>query len=221
MTMPVLKQFALALLLVQISWTQVAERANKDYHTAEGRKRLIGLLSDPDRPKRLEADKLVSALGLTDGAVVVDLGTGAGILLPFLSKAVGPSGRVVAEDIIADFLEKARERVAEQKLTNVEFIQGDEKNPSLPEASADVVLAVDSYHHFDYPGEMLTAIRKALRESGKLVIIDYYKKFFQDPDHIRIEKDDVVKEVEVNGFRLVTNEEHIPNSQYRLVFEKR
>ena len=216
-----MKHFVLALVFMQVSWTQVAERANRDYHTQEGRQRLINTLSDPGRAKRLEADKLVSSLGLTEGAVVVDLGTGTGVLLPFLSKVVGPSGKVVAEDIIPEFLAKARELAGEQKLTNVEFIEGDEKNPHLAEDSADVVLAVDSYHHFNYPGEMLTALRKALRERGKLVIIDYYKKSFQDPDHIRIEKEDVVKEVEINGFRLVTNEEHVPNSQYRLVFEKR
>lgn len=215
-----MKHLFVALLLAQAAWAQVAEHANKDYHTPEGRQRLIGMLSAPDRPERLAADKLMTSLSLKPGDTVVDLGTGAGILLPYLSKAVGPSGKVLAEDIIPDFLDKARELAKEKQLTNVEFIQGGERDPHLPENSVDLILAVDSYHHFNYPEEMLAAMRKSLRKGGRLVVVDYYKANFRDPEHIRIEKAEVVKEISANGFRPLSNEEHVPNTQYRLVFEK-
>jgi hypothetical protein len=40
-------------------------------------------------------------------------------------------------------------------------------------------------------------------------------------EHIRLDRDDVAFEVESNGFRLVSKSDHIPNSQYMLVFEKK
>lgn len=212
---------ALVLLAVPAAWTQVARHANQDLHSEEGRRRLIEMLGAPDRADRLAADKLVAALNLRRGATVVDLGTGAGVLLPFLSQAVGPEGRVIAQDIIQEFLDKAAELARARGLTNVEFLLGTERDPRLEAASADLILAVDSYHHFDYPEQMLAGIRRALRDGGRFVVVDYYQKSFRDPAHIRLEKGDVIREIKANGFRLLSNEEHIPGSQYRLVFGKR
>ena len=39
-----------------------------------------------------------------------------------------------------------------------------------------MVLALDVYHHFDYPEKMLAAIHKALKPDGRLVIVEYYKR---------------------------------------------
>jgi ubiquinone/menaquinone biosynthesis C-methylase UbiE len=216
-----MKRLIIAFLLIPAAWSQVAQHANQDLHTAEGRQRLIQMLSSPDRAKRIGADKLVTSLNLFPGATVVDLGAGAGVLLPYLSEAVGPTGRVVAQDIIDEFLLKAAELARAKRLTNVEFLLGTAKDPKLEGNSANLILAVDSYHHFDYPEAMLAGIRNALRPGGKFVVVDYYKARFRDPEHIRLEKADVIKEIEANGFRLLTNEEHIPEEQYRLVFEKR
>lgn len=218
-----MRRWALALILIlaPAAGSQVARHANQDLHSEEGRRRLLQMLGAPDRADRLAADKLIAALNLRPGATVVDLGTGAGVLVPFLSRAVGPQGRVIAQDIIQEFLDKAAELARARGLGNVEFRLGSEKDPRLEPDSADLILAVDSYHHFDYPEEMLAGIRRALRDGGRFVVVDYYRRSFRDPAHIRLEKEDVVREIEANGFRLVSNEEHIPDSQYRLVFEKR
>jgi predicted methyltransferase len=46
----------------------------------------------------------------------------------------------------------------------------------------------------------------------------------RDPEfvfkHIRLDRDDVIREVEANGFKLVSKREHIPDSQYLVIFEK-
>ena len=38
--------------------------------------------------------------------------------------------------------------------------------------------------------------------------------------HIRLNKPDVIKEIEANHFRLVSEREHVPGSQYMLILEK-
>jgi len=213
-----MKRLLLSLLAVSAAWAQVATEANRVYESAEGRHRMIETLASPERPTELQAEKIVADLKLAPGSTVVDLGTGAGMLLPFLSRAVGTDGKVIAQDIYGDFLDAAREAAGRKDLANVEFLLGDERNPRLPEAAADLVIAVDAYHHFSYPAEMLAGIRRALRPGGRLVIVDYYQNGFHDPDHIRLDKLDVVREIASNGFRLLSNNEHVPGVQYNLEF---
>src|SRR5215469_18969620 len=78
---------------------QVASEANARYQTADGRKAVAAGLEAPDREQRQKPQDLVRAMGLRPGMTVVDVGTGVGYMLPFLSRAVGVVGRVIAEDI--------------------------------------------------------------------------------------------------------------------------
>ena len=204
---------------------QVAKEANSRYQTHEGREAVAKLLSAADRDSRQKPKELVDAMELRPGMVVADVGTGVGYMLPFLSKAVGPSGQVLAEDIFDDFLKAATDKAQKEKLTNVSFIKGTETSPNLPESSIDVILALDSYHHYDYPEKMLAGFHKGLRSGGRLIIVDFYKRPGAMPNgqamtHIRLDEADVVKEIQARGFRLLSKREHIPGSQYMLVFEK-
>ena len=72
---------------------------------------------------------------------------------------------------------------------------------------------------------MLAAIHKALKPNGKLVIVEYYKTPAAMPNgdavnHIRLNKPDVIKEIEANRLRLVSEREQIQDSQYMLILEK-
>jgi len=204
---------------------QVATQANSTYQTEQGRKSVAAGLADPDRDERQKPRELVEAMGLARGMTVADVGTGIGYMLPFLSRAVGRQGHVYAEDIFDDFLASAKQRAENQNLQNITFVKGSETDPSLPEAGLDEVLVLDVYHHFDYPEKMLASIHKALKPGGKLVIVEYYKTPEAMPNgramtHIRLNKPDVVKEIEVNHFHLVSEREHVPGSQYMLILEK-
>ncbi|MCP5115601.1 MAG: class I SAM-dependent methyltransferase [bacterium] len=206
------------ILFVLPAISQVAADANKNYSSVEGRERMVKVLSSPGRAKRLNPENLVQSLNLKPGATVADLGTGAGFLLPYLAKAVGPAGKIIAVDIHDDFLDAARKTAAEAQLTNISFQLSTERDPQLDPGAADLIIAVDAYHHFNYPEQMLAGIRRALSPNGRFVIVDYYKDGFRDPDHIRLDKDDAIKEITANGFRLTANHEHIPDEQYRIEF---
>jgi ubiquinone/menaquinone biosynthesis C-methylase UbiE len=224
-----MKPFLIAILLGGALHAQVAVEANTGYRTPEQRTGIAAVLTRPERDAQQRPEELVAAMQVKPGMTVADIGTGVGYMLPYLSRAVGPSGRVLAEDIFDDFLARARQKAAAEKLANVEFVLGSERDPKLPASSVDVALALDSYHHYDYPAEMLGGIRRALKPGGRLVIADFYRRKgamgANRPDdfplkHIRLDLDGVIKEVEAHGFKLVSTRDHIPNSQYMATFEK-
>jgi ubiquinone/menaquinone biosynthesis C-methylase UbiE len=217
--------FLAGLVLAATLTGQVAGPANSGYQTEQQRKGVASGLADPARDAKQKPGELIRTMGLRPGMTVADVGTGIGYMLPFLSRRVAPGGRVIAEDIFDDFLASARQRAEKQKLENVTFVKGTETDPNLPEAAVDIVLALDVYHHFDYPEKMLAAIHKSLKPGGKLVVVEYYKR--QEAmaggralTHIRLDMPDVIKEIEANHFHLIAEKEHIPDSQYLLILRK-
>jgi predicted methyltransferase len=206
-------------------YAQVATDANQRYQTPQGRAAIAAGLGSSSRDATERPQELTDAMGLKPGMTVADIGTGVGYMLPYLSRAVGGSGHVLAEDIFDDFLDAAQRRAADDKLGNVTFVKGTETDPRLAADSVDVVLALDSYHHYNYPEKMLAGFRRGLRAGGRLIVVEYYKRPGAMPGgdavkHIRLDEPELVQEVERNGFRKVSEHEHIKGSQYMVVFEK-
>ncbi len=87
---------------------------------------------------------------------------------------------------------------------------------------------LDAYNHFNHPEAMLREIRDSLVSEGRLYIVDDYKRENaigpgsgdRALQHIRLDKDDAIKEVTENGFRYISAHDHIPASQYMAIFEK-
>jgi ubiquinone/menaquinone biosynthesis C-methylase UbiE len=216
-----MRRFALSLMIAlaaQLAWTQVATKANENYKTKDGRDGVAKTLDNPNRDKSQKPEEIIAALDLKPGMSVADIGTGTGYMLPFLSRAVGPKGYVLGEDIAEDFLDRARARITSENLANVKVRLGTETDPKLP-SGLDVELVLDVYHHFDFPDKMLANLALGLKAGGRLVIVDFYKK--DRADHIRLEREDVIKEIESNGFRLTDKRDKIGNNQYMLTFVKR
>src|SRR5580704_12031165 len=226
----IISQFLASLFLLGTAVAaQVADKANEGYKTHEGRENVAKGLGDPTREERQRPRDIVDAMDLKPGGTVADVGTGVGFMLPYLSHAVGDTGHVIGEDIQKDFLDQAKMKAQLSRLSNVQFVLGTDRDPNLPADTLEAVLALDVYHHFDYPQAMLQHIHDSLLSDGKLVIVEYFKRPGampgSDPDravqHIRLDQDDLIKEVEANGFRLVSKHDLVPKSQYIAVFAKK
>jgi ubiquinone/menaquinone biosynthesis C-methylase UbiE len=117
-------------------------------------------------------DDIIAALALTAGSNVADVGAGDGFFTARLARAVGPEGRVLAVDIDQKMLERLKQLVEKDKLSNVDVVGGESNDPQLPANSLDAVLIVNAYHEMAEHAAILEHIRKALRASGRLVIVE-------------------------------------------------
>ena len=74
----------------------------------------------------------------------------------------------------------------------------------------------------NYPADMLASLRASLKPDGRLAVVEYHRH----PDamdggamqHIRLDADDAIKEIEASGFRLVYRGEHKPALQWVAIF---
>jgi len=161
-------------------------------------------LEPADRDEWQQPAALLAAIGVPVGARVADVGTGSGYFLPYLSRAVGPSGAVTAEDIRADFLEFVRARAAREQLDNVEARRGTADDPRLEPGAYDLILFVDTYHHVVDRPVFLAHLARALRPGGRLVIVDFREGTLPvgpPPEH-KIALADVEREVRAAGFAI-------------------
>ena len=179
-----------------------------------------------ERPGREVYDKryaIVDAAGVRPGMAVADIGAGTGLFTRLFAERLGHDGRVYAVDISRSFIENILRTAQAQGLNNVEGVVNSEKNVSLPPASIDLAFLVDTYHHFEYPVSMLSSIYQALREGGRMIVID----FRRDPHyssrwvmgHVRAGKATVIDEITRAGFRLV-DDKPLLRTNYYLVFSK-
>lgn len=131
------------------------------------------VFDDPARDAWQRPGDVVAAMKITGGATVVDLGAGTGYFLPYLSKAVGPKGKVVALDVEPTMVEHMKKRAGDAGLANVEARVVAKDDPGLAAASVDHVLVVDTWHHLDQRVSYASKLAKALRPGGTVVVVDF------------------------------------------------
>jgi SAM-dependent methyltransferase len=179
-------------------------------------------LSRPERVEEEEPDRALDVLKIPKGAVVADVGAGSGYMTVKLSKRVGPTGKVYANDIQPEMLRLLGLRLKADKITNVTLVQGEVDNPRLPAATLDLELLVDVYHEFSAPQTMLKQLREALKPTGRLVLLEYRKEDPSipiRPEH-KMSVAEAKLELEAEGFSLSQVNESLPR-QHILVFTKR
>ncbi len=148
--------------------------------------------------------EIVENLQLAKGDVVADIGTGTGLFVEPMSKAVGSGGWVYAQDIAPKFVQRVGQLAKLKGLDNVTPVLGDEDDVMLQPNSIDVAFICDVYHHFEFPEKSLASLYAAVKPGGQLVVIDFERIPGTSREwvlnHVRAGKDVFRKEIEGAGF---------------------
>ena len=174
-----------------------------------------------ERKSRIDEENpnlAVDLLQLRKNMLVADLGAGTGY---FTSKMAPKCSVVYAVDIQQEMLDLNENQMIKKGIKNVKFILGSNNQTGLPQNTLDLVLLVDVYHELENPYEIMSDIKLALNDSGKVVLLEYRKEDLNvpiKPLH-KMSIDQVIKEMNFIGLKLHMNIQKLPR-QHMLIFSK-
>jgi len=119
-------------------------------------------------PERLSClGKIIKELGIKAGDRVLDIGSGTGVLVPFLIAELGNEGTVVALDFSLEMLVQAQ---AKDFPAIVGFAQADVLDIPLANNSVDLAICNSAFPHFSDKAKALKEIARVLGDNGRLAI---------------------------------------------------
>jgi arsenite methyltransferase len=182
-------------------------------------KAYIASLEDPQRDAYQKPHDVVMALDLKEGETVADIGAGAGYFAWRFTHHVGDKGKVYAVDINPDMILYMNRRFQDMQLKNICTILAAPDDPFLRDASIDRLFFCDTWHHIQNQAQYLTLMKKVLKPGGQVIMIEFQKKDLPlgPPPEMKIAREDLVRQMETNGFKLAKEHTFLPY-QYFLIF---
>ena len=147
-----------------------------------------------------EAEDVMDSADVRPGMTVADIGAGDGYYTIRLATRVGAGGRVLAQDIMPEVIERLADRVTRERLDNVSVKLGAVDDPRLPADSFDRVFLVHMYHEIGEPYAFLWRLRPALRAGGQVLVVDGDRPIADHGTPFRL----LVCEFEAVGYKLLS-----------------
>ena len=116
---------------------------------------------------RKRVSELVVAFGIKKGATVLDVGTGSGILHPYLLEAVGKSRHVFAFDYSFKMLRKAKQKPSK---SNLFCFQASAMAVPLPHNLFDYIICFAAFPHFANQIKALQEIARVAKKGAEVFI---------------------------------------------------
>ncbi len=177
-------------------------------------------VSNPERPesdRQRDADRrpaeVLAFFGIEPGMKVGDLMAGTGYYSEILSRAVGPTGAVYAQNnkfVVERFVDKPlTERLARPGFDNITRLDRELESPGLP-AGLDAAIMIRFYHDMYWQKSdrkaFIKAVFDALKPGGIFGIVDHHAPEGTGADHVldlhRVDAELVKKEILAAGFVL-------------------
>ncbi|MGE5676591.1 MAG: class I SAM-dependent methyltransferase [Pseudomonadota bacterium] len=195
----------------------------KHMHNSKEMQRLSRKIDALDKPERIKAfppEELLQMLPIKKSDSVLDLGAGTGYLT--IPAARMTDGSVYALDIDPGMLEVISAKAQSEGISNIQLLEGSIDDITLPDASADIVLASLVLHEVKPLSGILQQVRRVLKNGGYFLCFEYEKtEAYTDgpPMNIRIPSSVMEQEMESAGFYLV-NKLQFSDNLYVLIVKK-
>ena len=173
-------------------------------------------MSDPSRDIWQKPQGVVEKLSLARGARVADLGAGTGYFTWHLAKAVGGRGTVYAVDTKESAINMIVKEMVARGTPNVRPVRAEPHDPRLPEP-VDLVFSCDAYHDMKDRVGYFRSLASSLRPGGRVAILDYHPRgFFSGMFGHRTAKEEVRREMEAAGYRLVDDYDIVARQHFQI-----
>jgi ubiquinone/menaquinone biosynthesis C-methylase UbiE len=169
-------------------------------------------LDRPDRAEREQPDRVLDALHLAPDSTAADVGAGTGYFTVRLAKRVKA---VHATDLQPEMLRMLDVRLGKERITNVTLHRATDHDSGLPVGCCDLVILVDVYHELSDPPGVMVTIRRALKPTGRLVLVEYRGEdpaVAIKPEH-KMTLVQIKKELGELGFHFVDSLEMLPDQR--------
>jgi len=179
--------------------------------------RYLARLEAADRAEWQVPDRVVKALRLQPGDTVCDIGVGPGYFALRMARAVGDRGTVYAIDVEPRMLAVLRERMLAAGTANVRPLLATGARGALPPRRCDLVLVVNTFHHFPDGSAYLRRLAGRLAPGGRIANIDFHKRELPvgpPPEH-KVDRDEFLAVARRAGLELA-KEHHFLRHQYFL-----
>lgn len=133
-----------------------------------------------DLPNFTNPDANVTELGVFEGMMVADLGSGAGAYIEPLARRAGETGRVYAVEVQKEFFTNIKDLASTHGLKNVETIWGDIERlggTKLKDESIDAAVLSNVLFQAEDKAGLLAEIKRILKKGGKLLLVDWQESF--------------------------------------------
>lgn len=115
------------------------------------------------------------------GGMVLDIGTGSGLLAIELCKVKGSNFDIIAIDISQSMIRKAIENAKRAGVGDkIRFLASTAAALPFPDDSFDFVMSYASLHHWLEPVAVFNEVERVVKETGGVIIRDN-KRVYQNP----------------------------------------
>ncbi|MFQ5796960.1 MAG: class I SAM-dependent methyltransferase [Candidatus Bipolaricaulia bacterium] len=147
-------------------WAEWLIKTRFQHKTEEQRRKAFQYLSDI-RGRVLDRSEV------KEGDVVLDVGTGIGLLAFGAVERVRPTGQVIASDISVNCLEECRRLARQTKVDRwMEFLQADATALNLPDESVDVIMTRSVLIYVQDKRKVAEEFFRVLRPGGRFSIFE-------------------------------------------------
>lgn len=181
----------------------------------------VNVFEDPERDKWQKPDEVVRKMMIGRTDIVADIGAGTGYFTRLFA-AAAPEGRAIGLDVEESMIRYMEEDAKKRGLKNYTARVVKTDDPQMEKKSVDIIFLCNTYHHIENRVSYFRRAAESLKDGGRLIIVDFYKKelpYGPPPSH-KLAQEVVISELQEAGYRLRTSQQFLPY-QYYLEFDIR
>jgi ubiquinone/menaquinone biosynthesis C-methylase UbiE len=174
---------------------------------------MANIIDNPFRRKLQPPEETALRHGIKPGMRVLEVGPGNGAYTQGAAHQIGPEGELVTIDIEPKMIERVKQRIVAEGLTNIDARVANVYELPFDDQSFDVIYMIAVINEIPDIPRALAEFHRVLKPTGTLV----FSELFMDPDYPLAGT--LMQKVQAANFHL---KEQLGNFfYYTLIFEKR